>query len=69
MNLKYGLRKDCVIKNRLSQFFLATEQKFVYNKNMTEKEILEALKNLRLERIGVKSTFSSIFREDFTNDS
>ena len=38
-----------MIKNRLSQFFLATEQKFVYNTRMTKKEIAEVVNNLKFE--------------------
>ena len=38
-----------MIKNRLSQFFLATEQKFVYNTKMTKKEITEAINKLKFK--------------------
>jgi len=38
-----------VIKNRLSQFFLATEQKFVYNTKMTKREKAEVINKLKFK--------------------
>ena len=38
-----------MIKNRLSQFFLATEQKFVYNTKMTKREKAEVINKLKFK--------------------